>query len=301
VSRFEAVLLSALPLILPAIPFAAQDQSSQTQPSPSSALASITLPAGTKIEVVLTRPVWAVSAKTGDAFYAQTSFPVVAGNGIAIPAGSYVQGAIEEVTRPTRKSNRAEIQVLFTKIIFPNGYTVLLPGGMNMLQGPAASAEAADLSSAQGETLIAILIQVTTANDLLLDNGAEVEMTLGAPLALDAEQVAQAVPLARVPQPAQFKSATQCRTIPGSPGTPGTSDTVIPGSPGTPDTVIPGGPGMPDTVIPGTPATPDTVIPGSPGTPGTPPIYCPPKPLVISCTLVARSQPAKPSQPAAAH
>ena len=75
---------------------------------------------------------------------------------------------------------------------------------------------------APGETLIAITIQVTTTNDLLLDNGAEVEMTLGAPLELDAKQVAQSIPLSRVPAPGQLKSATLCRDIPGSPGSPGT-------------------------------------------------------------------------------
>jgi hypothetical protein len=74
----------------------------------------------------------------------------------------------------------------------------------------------------------------------------------------------------------QFKSATLCRPIPGTPGSP---DTVIPGTPGTPPTVIPGGPGMPDTVIPGIPGTPSTTIPGSPGTPGT---VCPGPPVVTS-------------------
>jgi hypothetical protein len=140
---------------------------------------------------------------------------------------------------------------------------------------------------------------VTPANDLLLDNGAEVEMTLGAPLQLNAKQVAQSIPLSRLPQPGQLKSATTCRNVPGSPGTQGTSDTVIPGSPGTPDTVIPRGPGMPDTVIPGTPATPDTVIPGSPGTSGTPDYICPATPLVISSTPV-NNQPTQSSQPVAA-
>jgi hypothetical protein len=160
------------------------------------------------------------------------------------------------------------------------------------MQAPAAN-------PAPGETLIAITIQVTPANDLLLDNGAEVEMTLGAPLQLDAKQVAQSIPLSRLPQPGQLKSATQCRNIPGSPGTPGTPDTVIPGSPGTPDITIPGMFGSPDTVIPGTPATPDTVIPGSPGTSGTPDYICPAKPLVISSTRV-NNQPTQSSQPLAA-
>ena len=289
--RFKAVLLSISLLGFSVSGSAIQNQSTLTQPFLASAPASITVPAGTKVELVVTRPEWAQSAKDGDTVYAQTSFPTVAGNGMAIPAGTYVEGTIESVTRPTRKFDRAEIQVLFTKIVFANGYTVELPGATSGMQAPAAN-------PAQGETLIAITIQVTPANDLLLDNGAEVEMTLGAPLQLDAKQVAQSIPLSRLPQPGQLKSATQCRDIPGSPGSPGSPDTVIPGSPGTPDTVIPGGPGMPDTVIPGSPATPDTVIPGSPGTSGTSDYICPAKPLVISSTPV-NNQPTQGSQPVA--
>jgi hypothetical protein len=289
---FAAILLSVSFLGFTASAEAIQDPSTLTQPSPASTQASITLPAGTKIELVVTRPEWAQSAKDGDTVYAQTSFPVVAGGSMAIPAGTYVEGTIEAVTRPTRKLNRAEIQVLFTKIVFANGYTVELPGG-------ASSTQAQPVVGAPGETLIAITIQASTANDLLLDNGAELEMTLGAPLEVDAKQVAQSIPLSRVPAPGQLQSATLCRDTPGSPGTPGTPDTVIPGSPGTPDITIPGGPGMPDTTIPGTPAAPDTVIPGSPGTPGDSGYTCPAKPLVIS-SAPANTQATQNSQPVAA-
>jgi hypothetical protein len=288
--RFAAVLLAVFVLGLTASASAIQNPPTPTQPSPANLHASVTLPPGTKIELVVTRPEWAQSAKNGDTVYAQTSFPVVAGGSMAIPAGTYVEGTIEDVTKPTRKLEHAEIQVLFTKIIFASGYTVVLPGGATGM--PA--------SPMPGETLIAITIQVTTANDLLLDNGSEVEMTLGAPLELDAKQIAQSIPLSRVPAPGQLQSATLCRDTPSSPGSPGTPDTVIPGSPGTPDITIPGGPGMPDTTIPGTPATPDTVIPGSPGTPGDPGYTCPARPLVISCAPVLTNQSTQNGQPVAA-
>ena len=294
--HFAAVLLLVFVLGLPANGSA--NQPLPAQHSPTSSLTSIKIPAGTKVELVVMRPEWAQSAKNGDIIYARTSFPTVFGGAMAIPAGTYVEGTIESVTLPTRKFDRAEIQVLFTKIIFANGYTVQLPGATTTPPAPAAT-PTTSATPAQGETLIAITIQVYPSNDLLLDNGAEVEMTLGAPLQLDAKQVAQSIPLSRMPQPGQLKSATLCRDIPGSPGTPGTPDTVIPGSPGTPDTVIPGGPDMPDTVIPGTPATPDTVIPGSPGTPDDPGYTCPTKPLVISSTPF-NNQPTQNSQPVAA-
>jgi hypothetical protein len=295
VKRLGSILFSALLFIFPTCGLSGAQHTAAAQPSAADASLPVTLTAGTKLELLVTRPVRALTAKAGDLVYAQTSFPVVTGTGIAIPAGTYVEGSIKSVTRPTRRTNRAEIDVLFTQMIFANGYVAPLPGN----PGTASTTPGAGSPSGDAETLIAITIQVTLSNDLLLDNGTEMEMTLGAPLALDAKQIAQAIPLSHTPKPAQFKSATQCRNITGSPGTPGTSDTVIPGSPGTPSTTIPGGPGMPDITIPGTPATPDTVIPGTPGTPDTPDYICPAAPMVISCAPVVIKKQSLTPQPVA--
>jgi len=233
----------------------------QTQ-QPDTRAGALILPAGTKIELAVVAPVWAKTAKAGDPFYAQTDFPVVAGSVIAIPPGTYVQGRIEAIAEPAWRTRRGEIQVLFTNIIFPNGYAIALPDPR----------EGAPLTATP--TAMKLTVDVSKANDLLLDNGTRMEMMLAAPIALNAHEVSAA--LARPRDPGSFKSATLCRPTPGTPGTP---DTVIPGSPGTPSTTIPGGPGMPDTTIPGTPGTPPTVIPGDPGTAGT---VCPPAPSVIA-------------------
>jgi hypothetical protein len=254
-------------------------QSDTAQQNPSAT--QVTLPAGAKVELVLTRPVWAQTAKPGDPFYTQTNFPATDGKRIAIPAGSWVQGTIEAISRPTRRSKRAVLQVLFTKIIFANGYTVSLPGD---------SASPGYGMMPVGATVVSVTVEVSTANDLLLDNGAQMEMTLAAPLALDSSDVAAAIPLTRAPEPGTFRTATLCRPVAGTPGTSGSPDTVIPGSPGMPSTTIPGGPGMPDTIIPGTPATPPTVIPGIPGTSGTPDIACPAQPMVISSLPVTMTR-----------
>ena len=271
----------------------------QSQPSPPNLppgpAAPVTLAPGARIELDMMRPVWAATARAGDPVYAQVSFPAVADDRLAIPAGAYVLGTIEKLTRPTRRTSRAEIDILFTKIIFANGYTVELPGDSGQAAG------AAPTKTVPGESLMAIKLQATTANDVLLDNGTQVEMTLEAPLALNAGQIAQSIPLERAPQPQQFKSASMCRYIAGTPGTPGTPDTVIPGSPGTPSTTVPGGPGMPDITIPGTPATPPTVIPGTPGMPGTPGRTCPSPPLVISSTPMVPNASSSISQPVAAN
>ncbi len=230
----------------------------------------IVLPAGTRIEMAVTMPVWAGRAAPGDPLYAQTDFPVVTQSRVAIPAGTYIQGRIEAVKRPARRSSSGGIDVLFTKIVFANGYVVELPrpgSGSGAQETPATAAR--------------LTVETTQANDLLLDNGAQVEIALAAPLALDAGQVGASIALSHAPEPGKFRSATLCRPTPGSPGSPGTPDTVIPGSPGTPSTTVPGGPGMPDITIPGTPPTPPTVIPGMPGTPSTPGTACPAAPIVV--------------------
>lgn len=255
-------------------------------PAPTSAGtpgSSITLPAGTIVEMALLRPVWAGKAKSGDSLYLQTVFPVAIGSRIEIPAGTYVDATIDSITAPTRKLSRAEIDVHFNKLVFANGYTVALSGA-EAQNSPATSAS----GNRPAVTLSAVTVQVSRNNDLLLDNGSQIEMTLEAPLLLDAGQVAQAIPLSHAPAPGSFKPATLCRPTPGDPGvpgTPGTPDTVIPGTPGTPDTVIPGVDGAASTVIPGVPATPSQVIPGSPsmpGTPGTSGTVCPAPPIVLS-------------------
>lgn len=212
---------------------------------------------GTKVEMAVIRPLRAKSAAVGDRVYAQTIFPVTADGGIGVPAGSYVLGKILTLTKPTRRDLHAEIQVEFDQLSLADGYTVELK------QAGAAPASK-------------LIVQVGPWNDLLLDNGAQIEMTLPSALAVDPVRVAQAIALSRPPAPGSFVSATACRNMPGTTGTP---DTTIPGTPGTPPTVIPGGPGMPPTVIPGTPGSSPTTIPGTPGTAG---INCPAAPLVVS-------------------
>ena len=225
--------------------------------------ATITLPAGTRVTLALTSPIWAKRAKPGDAVYTVTVFPVVSRNSMAIPIGTYVLGEIDAVTKPSWRDARALFQMHFSKIIFSNGYTLELESAP--VQAATATVHA----------------EVTPRNDVLLDNGAQFDMVVQAPLALEAKRIAEAVRRTRPLPVGSAKSASLCRPIPA---TPGTSDTVIPGtsgSPGTPDIVIPGAGGMPPTVIPGTPATPGTPPTIFPGSPGTPSVPCPAPGAVI--------------------
>jgi hypothetical protein len=212
----------------------------------------ITVPSETRIQLVLMRAVLMRSAAVGDQIYAVTAFPVAISGQMGIPAGTYTQGSIDALTRPTWKSARAEFQMHFTKLVFANGYVVQLPP-----DGAASTA----------------YVQVSFTSDILMDNGSPLELVLQNPLSLDSQQIAAAARVSKPPQFTQFKSASRC--FPTS-GTPGTSDTVIPG---TSPTIIPGAPGFPDTIIPG---TSPTIIPGTPGTSGT---SCPAPPIVSSTSL----------------
>lgn len=90
---------------------------------------------GTKIPLTLTQGITTKTAKEGDPVYAQTAFPVAQNNRIVIPAGSYVQGVVRRVVRPGKVKGRAELQLSFTSMILPNGYTVLLPGAVDKVPG----------------------------------------------------------------------------------------------------------------------------------------------------------------------
>src|SRR5947207_15818844 len=52
-----------------------------------------------------------------------------------MPAGRYVQGRITHVQRAGRIKGRAEVLMHFTTLIYPSGYTVMLPGAVENVPG----------------------------------------------------------------------------------------------------------------------------------------------------------------------
>src|SRR6201993_134159 len=96
---------------------------------------STVIPAGTKVALALKQAISTKTAKEGDAVYAQTNFPVVIDERILIPAGTYVQGKIAHIQRGGRIKGRAELLIHFTSLIYPSGYTVMLPGAIENVPG----------------------------------------------------------------------------------------------------------------------------------------------------------------------
>ena len=95
----------------------------------------ITVPAGTKVPVVLSHAISTKNARENDNVYAETNFPVIINGKVAIPPGTYVQGVITRSKRPGRVKGKGELLVHFNSLIFPNGYTLLLPGALENVPG----------------------------------------------------------------------------------------------------------------------------------------------------------------------
>lgn len=90
----------------------------------------VTIPAGTKVPISLVNAISTKGSHEGDAVYAQTTFPVVINEHILIPPGTYMQGRIAAIKPAGRMNHRAEVLMHFTTLIYPSGYTVVLPGSL---------------------------------------------------------------------------------------------------------------------------------------------------------------------------
>lgn len=129
---------ATLVLIFSAGIFAFGRSSPTAQPAASQKSAipeKLVIPAGTKVPVALKAGISTKSARDGDPVYAVTTFPVVLNDRVLIPAGTYVQGKVTHVQRAGHLKGRAQLLMHFTTLIYPSGYTVMLPGSIENVPG----------------------------------------------------------------------------------------------------------------------------------------------------------------------
>ena len=127
-------------LILLVTVLASAQSSPATKPAtdasaPANNAGELTIPAGTKVPVALKHAVSSKGTREGDGVYAETTFPVVANGRVLIPAGTFVQGRVSHIQRGGHIKGRAEVLMHFTTLIYPSGYTVLLPGAVENAPG----------------------------------------------------------------------------------------------------------------------------------------------------------------------
>lgn len=96
---------------------------------------ALVIPAGTKLPLSLKQAISTKNAREGDAVYAETAFPFVVNDRVVVPAGTFIQGKIAHVERAGHGKGRAEILIHFTSMIYPNGYTLMLPASVENTPG----------------------------------------------------------------------------------------------------------------------------------------------------------------------
>jgi len=118
-----------------ASPKAGSQSPSVTPAAPAHDANVVIVPAGSKVPLLLKQAISTKNAREGDAVYAETAFPFVLNDHMLIPAGTYIQGKISRVEKPGRGKKRAELLIHFTSMIYPTGYTVMLPGSVENTPG----------------------------------------------------------------------------------------------------------------------------------------------------------------------
>jgi hypothetical protein len=296
-------------LLSAAVTCFAQEQASThpliNQPQQASAGETLSVPAGTRLSLVLTHSVLSRSTHRGDAVYAQTVFPVSLGDEVVIPPGTFVQGNVD---RLARTGGRGELHLQSMSVIFPDGYTAPVPGPMNLESDEGyvqldpgkdrtAGAIAAPLvglgagllighaaSSSPGTTINGMTVNLDKAKSIgiggivglaaggivslvILTRSQQFFLAAGTPVEMTLQQP-MALATGQVSDAIRQSAEHPAATRPVSPrpqAPVSTGTCYTPGTPGTPSTVIPGVPPSGDS-----PGTPPTVIPGTPAIPGTP-------------------------------
>ncbi|MBZ5505066.1 MAG: hypothetical protein LAO78_06235 [Acidobacteriia bacterium] len=96
---------------------------------------TVTIPAGTRVLMVLKSPLHTTSGTVGSGLYLETLYPVVQGDGVVIPAHTQVQGVVEANERPGHVKRASEFRFRFTTMIFPNNFVVPINGGLQSIPG----------------------------------------------------------------------------------------------------------------------------------------------------------------------
>lgn len=290
----------------PASSAPANSPPSSTRERPGPDDRSITIPAATRLALVLTHPVDTKTTHRGDVIYAQTTAPVTSGGQLAIPAGTFVQGQVE---RLARHGSQGEFLMQSLSVIFPDGYVAHIDGPISMESdegtawrdpsgGAKAGAIAAPIAGLGLGALIGSAAHTTQSSSLggtTISSSTPTGLAIGSVVGLAAGGVISLVLLTHssgfyvdVGSPMEMilpHALTLAENRPSKAGREAQpSPPIVPVARRPPPVVptnngicyTPETPGTPPTVIPGTPpvggspGTPDIVIPGTPSIPGTP-------------------------------
>jgi hypothetical protein len=105
---------------LPAPP---AEEPAPPEPAPQT-VTTVTLPAGTQLDVELTRTLASNTSAPGDAFRVRVDRDVMEDGTVAIPAGSEILGQVTEAVPLKKIGGQARLGLRFTDLVLPSGKTV---------------------------------------------------------------------------------------------------------------------------------------------------------------------------------
>ncbi|HEV8491435.1 MAG TPA: hypothetical protein VGR76_04160 [Candidatus Angelobacter sp.] len=105
------------------------------QVATTTAPSTVTIPAGTRVLMVLKSPLHTTSGTAGSGLYLETLYPVIHGNRVVIPAHTQVQGVVEANKRPGHVNRVSEFRFRFTTLIFPNNAVAPIDGVLQSIPG----------------------------------------------------------------------------------------------------------------------------------------------------------------------
>jgi len=128
------------PALSSPVPSASQDETQLSatmapQVATTTAPSTVTIPAGTRVLMVLKSPLHTTSGTAGSGLYLETLYPVVQGNRVVIPAHTQVQGVVEANKRPGHVNRVSEFRFRFTTLIFPNNFVAPIDGALQSIPG----------------------------------------------------------------------------------------------------------------------------------------------------------------------
>lgn len=115
-----------------------------------------TIPSGTRISLQVMRPIVTRLAHLGDGIDLQVTVPVSEGDKVLIPAGTYLKGTLDKVTR---KRDQTQLHIYLNSLVWPNGYSLPVTNGIEVVTTtPGSIYERLDDEQPGRGTGVAVLI-----------------------------------------------------------------------------------------------------------------------------------------------
>jgi type IV secretion system protein VirB10 len=181
-------------------PAQAQPAAPVADPSQKAPSENLIVPSGTRMPLILHNAITTRNAHVGDPVYLETVFPIVIKDRILIPAGTYIQGEIQEAKRPGKVKGVGEIRMRLNSMILPNGYSVdfnAVPTnagtGGNESTGIGAiasqSGKGAGIGAGVGAAVGLAAVLLTRGPEMELPRGTSLDIVTDRPIYLDSNRI----------------------------------------------------------------------------------------------------------------